>query len=71
MSDKEFNYVLEKCAELNNASHKIGCILEDPFMTLAFMSLPVIPELKITDKGLFDTKIFNFTDIFESKLISN
>ena len=65
MSDKDFNYVLEKCAELNHASHEIGCTLEDPFMTMAFMSLPVIPELKITDKGLFDTNTFNFTDIFQ------
>ncbi len=60
MSDNEFSYVLEKCSELNNASHSIGCSLEDPFMTLAFMSLPVIPELKITDKGLFDTNKFEF-----------
>ena len=60
MSDKDFNYVLEKCAELNQASRLIGCSLEDPFMTLAFMSLPVIPELKITDKGLFDTNKFEF-----------
>ena len=60
MSDKNFDYVLEKCAELNQASHSIGCTLEDPFMTLAFMSLPVIPELKITDKGLFDTNKFEF-----------
>lgn len=65
MSDKDFNYVLEKCAELNHASRTIGCTLEDPFMTMAFMSLPVIPELKITDKGLFDTNTFNFTDIFQ------
>lgn len=65
MSDKDFNYVLEKCAELNQASHSIGCTLEDPFMTMAFMSLPVIPELKITDKGLFDTNKFEFTDMFE------
>ncbi len=65
MSDKDFNYVLEKCAELNHASHEIGCTLDDPFMTMAFMSLPVIPELKITDKGLFDTNTFNFTDIFQ------
>lgn len=64
MSDKDFNYVLEKCAELNHASHETGCTLDDPFMTMAFMSLPVIPELKITDKGLFDTNTFNFTDIF-------
>ena len=71
MSDREFDYVLEKCAELNQASHSIGCTLEDPFMTMAFMSLPVIPELKITDKGLFDTKTFNFTDMFEASAINN
>lgn len=65
MSDNNFGYVLEKCAELNNAAHSIGCTLEDPFMTMAFMSLPVIPELKITDKGIFDTNKFNFVDIFE------
>ncbi len=65
MSDKEFNYVLEKCAELNESARSIGCTLEDPFMTMAFMSLPVIPELKVTDKGLFDTNKFNFVDIFE------
>ena len=70
MSDKDFNYVLNKCAELNEASRSIGCTLEDPFMTMAFMSLPVIPELKITDKGVFDTNKFDFIDIFEnSKLI--
>jgi len=37
----------------------------DPFLTLAFLSLPVIPELKITDRGLFDTKLFDFTNIEE------
>ena len=68
MSDKDFGYVLEKCAELNNASHLIGCTLEDPFMTMAFMSLPVIPELKITDKGLFDTNKFDFVDVFEQTI---
>jgi adenine deaminase len=67
MSDKEFNFVLDKCEELNNAAHSIGCTLDDPFMTMGFLSLPVIPELKITDKGVFDTNTFNFTDIFETK----
>ena len=46
MSDKEFDFVVEKCDELNKAAHSIGCKLEDPFMTLGFLSLPVIPELK-------------------------
>ncbi len=35
----------------------------DPFMTLAFLALPVIPEIKLTDIGLFDVIQFKFTDI--------
>ena len=35
----------------------------DPFMTLAFMALPVIPELKLTDEGLFDVMKFQFVDL--------
>ena len=65
MSDKEFDYVVNKCDELNQAAHSIGCTLEDPFMTMGFLSLPVIPELKVTDKGVFDTNKFDFIDIFE------
>ena len=65
MSDGDFNYVVEKCEELNKAAMSIGCTLNDPFMTMGFLSLPVIPELKITDKGIFDTKKFGFIDIFE------
>jgi len=64
MSDNNFDYVLDKCKELNDATHKLGCTLEDAFMSMGFLSLPVIPELKITDKGIFDTKTYSFTDIF-------
>ena len=70
MSDREFDFVVEKCDELNKAAHSIGCKLEDPFMTMGFLSLPVIPELKITDKGVFDTNKFDFIDIFESEPLS-
>ena len=35
----------------------------DPFMTLSFLALPVIPDIKLTDKGLFDVKEFKFIDI--------
>ncbi|WP_425448771.1 adenine deaminase [Dethiothermospora halolimnae] len=35
----------------------------DPFMTLSFLALPVIPEIKVTDMGLFDVTKFDFTDI--------
>ena len=69
MSDKDFNYVLNKCAELNSAAHSLGCKLEDPFMTMGFLSLPVIPELKITDKGIFDTNKFDFVNIFKDTVL--
>ncbi len=69
MSDKEFDFVVEKCDELNKAAHSIGCKLEDPFMTMGFLSLPVIPELKITDKGVFDTNKFDFVDILKDEKV--
>lgn len=65
ISDKDADYVIEKGNELNNAARKIGCTLDDAFMAMGFLSLPVIPEIKITDKGVFDTQTFNFIDIFE------
>jgi len=41
-----------------------GCFLQTPFMTMAFLALPVIPALKITDLGLFDVERFELTDLF-------
>lgn len=66
MSDRKFDYVVDKCEELNQAAHSIGCELNDPFMTMGFLSLPVIPELKITDKGVFDTNKFDFIDVINA-----
>jgi adenine deaminase len=42
---------------------KSGCSLNAPFMTLSFMALLVIPQLKLSDKGLFDGKTFSFTTL--------
>jgi adenine deaminase len=47
-----------RLVELKNASRAIGCLLPDPFLQLAFLSLPVIPALKLTDRGLFDVEKF-------------
>jgi adenine deaminase len=44
----------------------LGSTLQAPFMTLSFMSLLVIPSLKIGDRGLFDVDSFSFTPLFES-----
>lgn len=49
---------------LNDRAHALGCLFDAPFMTLAFMALPVIPQLKITDRGLFDASRFAYTDLF-------
>ena len=42
----------------------LGCVLDEPFMTLSFMALPVIPELKLTDKGLVDVRQFEIVPLF-------
>ncbi len=66
MSDKPFETVLQECHELKEGVKQIGCPLEDPFMTMAFLSLSVIPDIKITDKGVFDVNQFKFIDIFDA-----
>jgi len=70
MSDKDINYVTEQSEALNKAAKEIGCVVDDPFMTMGFLSLPVIPELKITDKGVFSTKGFDFIDIFDTQAVN-
>lgn len=49
--------------QLKTMAKEIGCPFSAPFMTLAFMALPVIPELKLIDTGLFDGLKFGFTDL--------
>lgn len=51
--------------DLNHMTKQMGTTMRTPFMTLSFMALLVIPELKIGDKGLFDVNKFAFTDLFE------
>ncbi len=54
VSDQPLEKVIEKISELNAAAARLGCKLDAPFMTLSFMSLSPIPELKLTDQGLVD-----------------
>jgi adenine deaminase len=44
----------------NEVAKALGATMDHPFMTLAFLALPVIPELKLTDKGLVDVNKFDF-----------
>jgi adenine deaminase len=63
MSDKPYNYVANKYSELDMLVKAFGSKLEAPYMTLSFMALLVIPELKISDKGLFDGSKFKFINL--------
>jgi adenine deaminase len=49
--------------ELEELAHRLGSELRDPFMTLSFMALLVIPKLKMSDKGLFDGEKFSLIDL--------
>ncbi len=67
LSERCMRDVAEGIAECIAAAAGLGCKLEDPFMTLSFLCLPVIPELKLTDKGLVDVKAFRFVPLFLEK----
>ena len=60
MSDKTGEIVAARYSELCNYIKLMGCNLRAPFMTLSFMSLVVIPEIKIGEKGLFSYSKFNW-----------
>jgi adenine deaminase len=54
----------EKYHKIDRKAHEMGSKLRAPFMTLSFMALLVIPDLKLSDKGLFDGTVFSFTELF-------
>jgi adenine deaminase len=58
MSLEPFETVREKLLALRAAARGLGCTLPEPFLQVAFLPLPVIPHLKITDCGLFDVDRF-------------
>jgi adenine deaminase len=64
MSEKSVSQVHRNLESLQKAIRKLGCQLPDPLMALSFLSLPVIPELKITDKGLVDVNQFRIVPVF-------
>lgn len=64
MSTGEAEEVATKYHEVHTMAKELGSKLTAPFMTMAFMALLVIPELKIGDKGLFDVSKFEFTSLF-------
>jgi adenine deaminase len=64
MSDQPIERVKEEMEALLRAAQELGTRLHDPFMAMSFLALPVIPALKITDKGLVDTSAFKLVPLF-------
>jgi adenine deaminase len=64
MSDKPLQTVASEYENLSDLAKQYGCNLAAPFMTLSFMALLVIPELKLSDRGLFDGRKFGFVTLF-------
>ena len=65
MSNEDGYQVAQAYQNADALAKRLGSTLYAPFMTLAFMALLVIPELKISDQGLFDINQFGFTSIYE------
>ncbi len=66
VSDEPLESVIESIAKLNSAAKKLGCELDAPFMSLSFLSLSPIPELKLTDQGLIDAVNMKITNLVET-----
>lgn len=64
MTDKGLAYVVRKQNELEDKISEMGCKLRAPFISMSFLALPVIPALKITDKGLVDVGKRKIVNVF-------
>jgi adenine deaminase len=64
MSDQPLDAIRTRLQRLVSAARQLGSPLKDPFMALSFLALPVIPELKLTDKGLVDVRRFQVVPLF-------
>ncbi|WP_407270201.1 adenine deaminase [Radiobacillus sp. PE A8.2] len=62
MSDQPLREVADQVAQLDNAWREIGCTIHAPFMTFSLIALPVIPEIRISNRGLVDVKTFTLID---------
>jgi adenine deaminase len=63
MSDADGRAVARRYTELDARAKQLGSKLDAPFMTLSFMALLVIPDLKLSDRGLFSGAKWAFTPV--------
>jgi adenine deaminase len=64
MSNSPLKEIAESWQELRRVAQKLGSVLPEPFMALSFLALPVIPELRLTDRGLVDVTLFRPVSLF-------
>jgi adenine deaminase len=64
MSDRPLAEVARGWEELRRVACDLGSVPAEPFMVLSFLALPVIPELKLTDRGLVDVNLFQHVSLF-------
>jgi len=64
MSDRSADFVKTKIKRLKEVARYLGSDLPDPFMAMSFLTLPPIPEIKITDRGIIDANKFKVVDLF-------
>jgi adenine deaminase len=64
MSDKDADFVIERLKAFDMVYHEEGMRNPEPLMALSFMALPVIPKLKLTDRGLVDVEHFTTVDLY-------
>jgi adenine deaminase len=68
LADRASSTILTELGSLHEALKEVGASTAfNPFLTLSFLALPVIPNLKLTDVGLFDVKRFEHIQIAEEK----
>jgi adenine deaminase len=67
MSDRDGYEVARDYGELDRLAKQLGSNLSAPFMALSFLALLVIPDLKLSDRGLFHVKDFDFVSLFVNK----
>lgn len=65
MTNDDAFKVADEYMKIKDLSKTLGSSLRDPFMTMEFMALLVIPKIKLSDKGLFDCEKFELTELFE------
>ncbi len=69
MSDALVEEVAEQVRAVQRAWKGLGCHLVSPFMTMSLLSLPVLPELRLTNRGLVDTRQFKFVNLISGYYI--